>query len=65
MLSDERSEFEAIEVRHADVDQGQSDVGREKAAECLLAGARLDQIFAEVSQDCLIGQELCGLIVDE
>ena len=46
MLADHRRELEAVELRHADVDQDDRDLVLEQLLQRFLAGRRLDEILA-------------------
>ena len=50
MLADHRRELEAVELRHADVDQDDRDVRLEQLLQRLAADARLDQVLAELGR---------------
>ena len=55
MLTDHLRQLETVELRHADVHQHHGDVVLEQMFKRLLAGRGLDQVFAEVLQNHLIG----------
>ena len=65
MLADHGGQFEAVELGHADVDQNDGDFVLEQKFERLAAGGGDDQIFAELLQDDLIGEQLGRLIVHQ
>ena len=65
MLADHRRQLEAVELRHADVDQHDRDVRLQQMFQRLAAGGGLDQILPELLQDDLIGEQLRRLIVDQ
>ena len=51
MLADHGGQLEAVELRHADVDQHDGDVGLQQMLERLARRRRLDQVLAELAQD--------------
>ena len=57
MLADHCRELEPVEIRHADVDQDDGDLGLEQIFERLATGRGLDQVLAELTQDHLIARE--------
>ena len=65
MLADHGGEFETVELGHADVDEYDRDLVLEQEFECLAAGSRDDEVFAELFQNNFIGEQLCRLIVDQ
>ncbi len=65
MFADHRRELETVEIRHANINQDDSDIGFEEMLERLAPGRRFEKILAEARQNSLIGQKLAGLIVDE
>ena len=65
MLADHRGQLKAVEFRHADVDQNDGDVVLEQELQRLARGRGFDQIFAELAEDHLVGQELVRLIVHQ
>ena len=65
MLADHRRQFEAVEVRHADVDQHDRDLVPQQVLQCLAGGVRLDQILAELGEDHLIAHQLRRLVIDQ
>ena len=65
MFADHRGEFEAVEFRHADVDQDDGDVVLEQEFERFAPRGRRDQVLAELLQDDFIGEQLCRLIVHQ
>ncbi len=64
MLPDHRRQLEAVELRHADVDQHHRDVGLEQMLERLARRVRLDEVLAHVAQNRLIAEQLARLIID-
>ena len=65
MLADHRGELEAVQLRHADVDQNDRDFVLEQIFQRLAAGRGVDEIFVELLQDDLIAEQLRRLIVDQ
>ena len=65
MLADHRGELKAVEFRHADVDENDGDVVLEQELQGFARRRRLDEIFAELAEDHLVGEELVGLIVHQ
>ena len=65
MVADHPGELEAVEIRHADVDQHDRDIGFEQVDERLLRRAGLEQRLAELLQDDLVAQQLGRLVVDQ
>ena len=65
MLADHGGELESVELRHADVDQNDRDFVLEQVFQRLAAGSGDDEIFAELLQDDLIGEQLGRLVVDQ
>ena len=59
MLADHRGELEAVELRHADVDQHDGDVRLEQLAQRLARRDGLDQVLAELAQDHLVARGAC------
>ena len=51
MLADHRRELEAVELRHADVDQDDRDFVLEQVFQRLARRRRLDEILAEVRRE--------------
>src|SRR5215475_3621696 len=65
MLADHRGQLEAVEFRHADVDEDDRDLLLEQVFQRLLGRGGLDQPLAQPGQDGLVAQELGWLIVDQ
>jgi hypothetical protein len=65
MIAHHSSEFKTVELRHAYVAEDNSDVLFKEMLEGLSGGPGLDQVFSEVLQYCLVGEELRRVIVDE
>src|ERR1700738_1431128 len=65
MIAHHPSEFKTVELRHAYVAEDNSDVLLKEMLEGLSGGPGLDQVFSEVLQYCLVGEELRRVIVDE
>ena len=65
MLPDHGRELEAVELRHAHVDQHDGDLALEQLLERLARRARLDQVLAELLEHHLVAQELGRLVVDQ
>ena len=65
MFADHRGEFEAVQFRHADVDQDDGDVVLEQELERFAPRGRRDQVLAEFLQDDFIGEQLRRLIVHQ
>ena len=65
MLADHRRKLEAVELRHADVDQDDRDFVLEQKLQGLARRRRLDQVLAQLAQNHLIAEQLGRLIVDQ
>ena len=65
MLADHGGELETVELRHADVDQDDGDFVLQQVFQRFAAGGGDDEVFAELLQDHLIGEQLGRLIVDQ
>jgi hypothetical protein len=65
VLADHRRQLEAVQLRHAHVDQHHGDVRAQQMLERLLARAGLDQGLPERGEDGLVAQELPRLVVHE
>ena len=65
MLADHGRELEAVEFRHADIDQNDRDVVLEQELQGLARRRGLDQVLVRVVQNHLVGEQLVGLIVDQ
>ena len=65
MLTDHRDELEAIKIRHADVDEHDTDIHLQQRLQRLAAGVRLDEVLAEFVQNDFVGEQFRRLIVDE
>src|SRR5437588_1741334 len=65
VLADHGGEFEAVEFRHADIDQDDGDVVLEQELERFAAGGDRDQVLAEILENYFIGKQLRRLIVDQ
>ena len=65
MLADHGRQLEAVELRHAHVDENDGDIVLEQICQRLPRRRSLDQIFSEVAQDHLVGQKLIRLVVDQ
>ncbi len=56
--------FEAVHVRHADIQDNQRKFMLEKEAKGFLAGAYQDQVLPQTSQDRFERQQLIASIID-
>jgi uncharacterized protein YihD (DUF1040 family) len=65
MLPDHRRELEAVEIRHAHVDQNQRDLILEQALERLARRAGLEEPLADLRKHDLVAQQLCFAVVNE
>ena len=65
MLPQHGSKLEAIEFRHADVDQNDRDLVLEQELQCFARRRRLDEVLAKLSEDYIVGEQLIGLVVDQ
>jgi hypothetical protein len=65
MLTQHGGELEAVEFRHADVDENDRDVVLEQKLQGLARRRGLDQILVQLVKDNLVGEQLVGLIVDQ
>ena len=65
MLADHGGEFEAVQFRHAHVDQNDGDFVLEQIFERFAPGRGDDEIFSEFLQNNFIGEQLRRLIVDQ
>jgi hypothetical protein len=64
VLPDHVDQVEAVELRHADVDEDDGDVVLEEQVERLARRAGLDQVLAELAEDGLVAEQLGRLVVD-
>src|SRR5215469_15704487 len=64
VLADHLSKFEAVEFRHAYVQQNNGDVILEQLLERFFSGVGLDQIVAKFAEDCFVGKKFGRLVVD-
>ena len=58
MLADHRGELEAVEIRHADVDQDERDLVLEQVLERLARRGGLEQVLADLGEHDLVAQQL-------
>ena len=65
MLADHGRELEAVEFRHADIDQDDGGLVLEQELQSLARRSRLDQILPEIAKNLLVGEQLRGLIVHQ
>ena len=65
MLADHLGQLEAVQLRHADIDQDDRDIGLEQIGQRLLGRGGRDQIFAQLLQHHLIAEQLAGLIIHQ
>ena len=65
MFADHGGKLEAIELRHAHVDENDGDVLLEKLLQSLAGGRRFDEILTELGKNGLVAQELCRLVIDQ
>ena len=65
MFADHRGEFEAVEVRHRDVDEDDCDLVLRRCASASRPGRGLDQSLAKLLEHDLVAEQLRRLIVDE
>ena len=65
MLSDHGGELEPVQLGHADVNEDHRSLVLEQVFESLPAGGGNGEIFAELLQDNLVGQQFCRLIVNQ
>ena len=64
MFPDQGCKFEAIELRHADVNENNGDVMFKKLAKGFVGRGGLEQILTKVLKDNLVAQQLGWLVVD-
>ena len=65
VAADHRRELEAVELRHADVDQHHRDVGPQQLLERFARRAGADQRRVEVGEHRFVREQLPRLVVDE
>jgi uncharacterized protein YihD (DUF1040 family) len=65
VLANHRRQLKPVEIRHADVDQHDRDIGFEQLLQRLVRRAGLDQVIAELAEDHLIAKQLSRLVVDQ
>ncbi len=65
MLANHGSELKAVDLRHHDVDQHDRHVVLQQDPQRLFRRVRLDEVLAELTEDHLVAQELCRLVVDK
>ena len=65
MLANHRRELEAVQIRHAHVDQDQCDFVLEQALERLARRRRLQQVLADLREHGLMAQQFGLLVVDQ
>jgi hypothetical protein len=65
MVADHRGELEAVEFRHAHVDENDSDIVLQEELQGFARRGCFDQVLVELAEDHLIGQKLIGLIVHQ
>jgi len=58
-------ELEAVELRHADVDENDRNVVLEQELQGLARRRGLDQVLVQFVENDLVGEQLVGLIVDQ
>jgi hypothetical protein len=64
-LADELGGLDAVHARHLDVHEDEREVLLQKALQCLLTRARLDEVLAEILEHGLEGQEVRRVVVDQ
>ena len=65
MLAQHGGKLEAVELRHADVDENDRDVVLEQELQGLARRRGFDQVLVQFVKDDLVGEQLVGLIVDQ
>ena len=65
MLTDHGRKLEAIQLRHAHVDQDDGNVVPQQMIERLARGCRHQKVLVQLLQDHFVGEELGGLIVHQ
>ena len=65
MIADHGSELEAVQLRHANIDQDDGNLVLEQLLQRLAGRRRLDQVLTEVTQNDLVAQKLGWLVVDQ
>ena len=65
MLANHRRQLESVQLWHTHVDENDGNIVFQKAFKGFPCGGRLDQIFSELLQNYLIGEQLCRLIVHQ
>ena len=56
MLADHRGQLEPVQLRHADIDENNRDLGLEQVLQGLSGRGCLDEILSEVTQNHFKGQ---------
>ena len=65
MLADQRRQLEAVELRHAHVDEDDRNLLLEQVFQRFLGRSGFDQPLVQPGEDGLIAQELGWLVVDQ
>ena len=65
VLANHRRELEAVQIRHAHIDEDQGHFVLEQHLEGLARGGRLDEVLADLGQDDFVAQQLGVLIIDQ
>src|SRR6185437_8479667 len=65
MLTDHRSEFEPVQIRHTNVDQDDGNLVPQQAFEGFPRRGRLDQVLVQLGENDFITDQLCRLIVHQ
>ena len=65
MLPQHLDQLEAVELRHADVDQDDGDVVLQQNLERFARRRRANEVLIQLGQDDLVAQQLGWLVVDQ
>jgi hypothetical protein len=65
MLTDHLGEFEAVQLRHADIDQDDGDFRFQQIGQGLLGRGYCDEIFVQLGQHDFIAQQLARLVIHQ
>src|SRR5262249_60544339 len=63
VLADHLRHLETINLRHAHIHQHDGDIVLQKLFKCSARGAGLEQVFAQLCEDCLVAKQLAGLVI--
>ena len=63
--SDHGRQFKTVELRHAHVDENHRNIRLQQVLQGFPRRARLDQVRFQTAENGLVGEQLCGLIIDQ